>query len=67
MVASEVRSRHEFTRNSDEKDGPPANKAMTKAEGSCDTDLCYCLQGLGKQNIFSLIAAPVFSILELLK
>ncbi len=43
------------------------NKKINQAEGSCDMDLYYCLKGLGNQNAFSLIAQPVFSILELLK
>jgi len=43
------------------------DKAINKAEGTCDMDLYYCLKGLGNQNIFSLIAQPVFSLLELIK
>ena len=39
----------------------------SRAEGSCDMDLYYCLKGLGNQNAFSLIAQPVFSIRELFK
>jgi RHS repeat-associated protein len=43
------------------------NRAITKAQGSCDMDLYYCLTDLSKQNGFSRVARPFFSLLELIK
>lgn len=55
-------SRCDYADCSDRK---AANSAVKHREAACDSSLTDCLRGLGNQNVHSLVAAPIFSLLEM--